>query len=115
MKHCSRFLKKLKNRAGETISETLVALLIASLALVMLASMISSTVNLVSTSKTKMNAYYQDLSGLENLSGADSTATITIRPSSAIETFSTISETIKYETTEAFSETVVAYEKNTAG
>lgn len=51
-------LRKLKNRRGETITETLVALLIASIALVMLASMISSTSSIVTTSTKAMQEYY---------------------------------------------------------
>ena len=51
-------LRKLKNSRGETITETLVALLIASIALVMLASMISSTSSIVTTSTKAMQEYY---------------------------------------------------------
>lgn len=68
----NRILVKVRVRSGETISETLVALLISSLALVMLASMINSTVNLVSTSKKKMNEYYEACAELENFSAAQS-------------------------------------------
>ena len=53
-----RILRKVKSRAGETIAEVLVALLISSVALVMLASMIASTTNMVTQSKSKMEAYY---------------------------------------------------------
>ena len=70
----NRILVKVRVRSGETISETLVALLISSLALVMLASMINSTVNLVSTSKKKMNEYYEACAELENFSAAQSPA-----------------------------------------
>ena len=72
-----RLLKKLRSRAGESISETLVALLIASLALVMLAGMISSTVSMVSRSEKTMAEYYaNDI--LETGSGTE-TVTITIQ------------------------------------
>ena len=53
-----RIMKKIKSQAGETIAEVLVALLISSVALVMLAGMIASTTNLVTRSKSKMEAYY---------------------------------------------------------
>lgn len=53
-----KIVKKLKSRRGETITETLVALLIASIALVMLASMISSTSSIVTTSTKAMQEYY---------------------------------------------------------
>ena len=59
--------KKLKSYRGETIAEVLIALLISSIALVMLASMISATVNLVTKSKEKMKDYYKANSVLETM------------------------------------------------
>ena len=50
--------KKLRGKAGETLTETLVALLIASLALVMLAGAISSASGVVTKSRDKLGAYY---------------------------------------------------------
>ena len=73
-----RLLMKLRSSAGESISETLVALLIASLALVMLAGMISSTVSMVSRSEKTMEEYYAANDILETGSGSE-TVTITIR------------------------------------
>ena len=61
-----RILLKIRSRAGETISETLVALVISSLAIVMLASMISSTFSVVKKSKVKMDRYYTACTQLEN-------------------------------------------------
>ena len=51
--------KKLSSQAGESIGETLVALLISALALVMLAGAVSSGMRIVTNSKEKMNVYYQ--------------------------------------------------------
>ncbi len=53
-----RSLKKLRSRSGETIAETLVGVLIAALALTMLAGAISASLNVITTSETKMNEYY---------------------------------------------------------
>ena len=50
---------KLNSRSGESIAEVLVALLISALALVMLASMITSSVDLVTKSRQTMDAYYR--------------------------------------------------------
>ena len=50
---------KLRSRAGESIGETLVALLISSLALLMLAGAVSSAKNVVTTSKQAMTEYYE--------------------------------------------------------
>jgi len=65
-----RILRKVKSRAGETIAEVLVALLISSVALVMLASMIASTTNMVTRSKDRMDDYYNANEELEKQIGA---------------------------------------------
>ena len=52
------FKKKLRSKAGESITETLVALLISALALVMLAGAISSASGMITKSRTKLDRYY---------------------------------------------------------
>ena len=52
--------KKLKSRGGESISETLVALLISALALTMLAGAITSSLNVILQSREKIEEYYED-------------------------------------------------------
>ena len=54
----NRIRKKLKSEAGESIAEVLIALLIAALALTMLASVISSSANIINNSKKKLSDYY---------------------------------------------------------
>lgn len=58
--------KKLHSRAGESIAETLIALLISALALVMLAGAITSAAKIIRRSDEVMDAYYQGLSGMGN-------------------------------------------------
>ena len=53
-----QILKKLSSQAGESISETLVATLIAALALVMLAGAVTSAVRIVTRSKAAIDGYY---------------------------------------------------------
>ena len=53
-----RIARKIKSRAGESIAETLIGLLVASLALVMLAGAISTASRLIAESKRKMGEYY---------------------------------------------------------
>ena len=55
----NRTLKKISSQAGETIGETLVALLISALALVMLAGAVSAAMRVVTSSKAHIDAYYQ--------------------------------------------------------
>jgi hypothetical protein len=55
-KNC--MMRKLRSRAGESIAETLVAVLISALALTMLAGAISAATNAVTKSKTHLDQYY---------------------------------------------------------
>lgn len=50
--------RKLRSNAGESIAETLIALLISALALVMLAGAISATANMITKSDKQMGKYY---------------------------------------------------------
>ena len=51
-------LRKLYSRAGESIGETLIALLISALALLMLAGAVSSAGKIVTRNKAAMEKYY---------------------------------------------------------
>ena len=53
-----RIQSKIKSRTGESIGETLIALLISALALIMLAGAISSAANIITRNKTAMEEYY---------------------------------------------------------
>ena len=55
-----RLRNKLKSRTGESIGESLAALLIASVALVMLAGMLTTTFRLTANSKNIVGDYYAD-------------------------------------------------------
>lgn len=101
---------KLKNQNGETIGETLVALLIASLALVMLASMIQTTVNVVKKSETIMTTYYDAESKMETAPSASATISIT-----DTEGTLSVSESIKYSANTTFAKPVVAYSYDGTG
>lgn len=105
-------MKKLKhklfNNTGETIAETLVALLISALALVMLAGAISSTAKMITTSDKKMGEYYSKDATLVSQNGADN-LTVSITGTDVSE-----SRTAKYAINDAFaSKVVVAYKAGT--
>ena len=53
--------KLIQNEKGESITETLVATLVASFALILLAGMLTSSVNIIKRSKTSMKTYYDSL------------------------------------------------------
>ena len=107
-------LKKLKSQAGESISEVLIALLISSLALVMLASMISATNNIVSKSKSTMEDYYACNEDLERLKKTEEKTTetesvaITIKPTGT-DTSIEIEKTVTVYGNESLGKTVYAY------
>ena len=70
--------RKINSRRGDSIAEVLIALLISSLALVMLASMITSSANMINSSKKKLNAYYEESAKLAVPPGDGDTASITV-------------------------------------
>jgi len=79
-----RLMKKLNSRAGESIAEVLVALLISALALVMLASMITASTRIITQSKTTMESYYAENNTLELRTAESSLAgTVSIKNGSS--------------------------------
>ena len=65
-----RIQSKIRSHAGESIGETLIALLISALALMMLAGAISSAARIVTRNKAAMEEYY---TGLDESSSKQST------------------------------------------
>ncbi len=55
-----RVINKIRNCSGETIGETLVALLIGALALTMLAGAVASGARIIIRSREKMTEYYSN-------------------------------------------------------
>ena len=92
--------KKLRSRAGETLAETLVALLVASIGLTMLASMINSSARLITKSRSVLRDYYAENNKLEERAEAGNFEIVVDYPGTDIKP-----ETV----------TVSYYENNTAG
>ncbi len=86
--------RKLRSRAGESIAETLVSVLIAAVALVMLAGMISTTVRLVEDSSKKIEAYYTANDALTKLSDLENADVTTYSGTISIKADPDISEVI---------------------
>ena len=55
----SKNIGKMRSQVGESIAETLVALLISALALMMLAGAVSSGMRIVTNSRIRIDEYYQ--------------------------------------------------------
>ena len=102
-----RVTKKFHSKAGESIAETLVALLISALALTMLAGAISAASNMIKISRDKLATYYDQSENMATFKDAD-TVTITVSLNDVSQDAS-----IKYVTNTAFNKTpVVAYKKS---
>ena len=119
---------KLRSTSGESIAETLIALLISSVGLVMLASMITASARLITKSKSAMESYYGANNYLESR-GEDAAAgsagtgdnsplkngsmTITLKPAAVSFGSSVDSETFTvnyYENATIGGKPVVSYE-----
>ena len=78
-----KILRKLRDTRGESIAETLVALLISSLALMMLAGAISAATRVITLSKKKMAEYYsKDTVVAEQTGSPSNPITLTLSESS---------------------------------
>lgn len=70
---------RVDNQQGETLVEALVAILVSSLGMLMLASAISSGLNTINTSKKAINTYYASQDDLvnrrESIEGSNGTVT----------------------------------------
>ena len=101
---------KLRGTAGESLAETLVAVLIIAFASVVLAGMISATVNMVKRSESSMKTYYAKSADLEKMV-TENTTEIKINLTLKTGDKSTVDDIkVKYDSnSELANYTVVAY------
>ena len=79
MRKLQATVKKLKRNNGETISEVLIALLVAALAIVLLAGMINASATMIEKSKEKNEKYTVAENGIVEQSGQSTeTGTVTV-------------------------------------
>ena len=102
--------KKLRSQAGESIAETLVAVLVIAVALTMLASMISATVSMVKTSEAKMDDYYKANAALENLEAGEPLTVSIKQGDTDVESISVVSEK-----NDVLSKPIIAYRMKADG
>ena len=101
-----KIMRRLRSFAGESLTETLVAMLIASLAIVMLAGMISSAVRMVASSKQLVAEYTAAENALVEHTGESAAAgTVTLTENGTLVALSDSSGT---------SVAVTCYENSTA-
>ena len=109
-------MKKLRSKAGETLTETLVALLIGTLALAMLASMIGSTSKILQKTQGILTDYYASAAQLASHKKTDdsvsvSAGKVTINSSDFILFGNTEKTPVTYYSTTAADTTVTSYER----
>lgn len=68
----NKMMKKLKSQVGETLAEVLIAMLISTIGLLMLAVMISSASNSITKSRNLLETYYS------SEAGTSGTVTVTV-------------------------------------
>lgn len=117
-KYLRSIRKKLRGKAGETISETLISLLIASLALVMLAGAVAAGSAMITKSRIKLEDYYtknEKLAAVAQPAAGDSkTGSLDWKRVSGKE-LSEKTISVVYAENDAFSnKKVVSYLKSTA-
>ena len=93
-------IEKLKEHAGETITEVLIALLISTIGLLMLATMINSSGNSISKSRTLLENYYSTSAETAG------TAQVTVKNKTADKTYT---YTVKTDSKSLGGKTVIAY------
>ena len=62
-----KLFRRIKNNSGETIAETLIALLLSALALVMLAGAITTASGIIKRSSDKIEAYFDSANELAEI------------------------------------------------
>ena len=101
---------KLRSRAGESISETLIALLISALAIVMLAGAITAASSIVKKSRETLNSYYQENEKMAAVTDAWVPDSVTITEDADKQDPAEFEIPVKSYTNETFSgNTVEAY------
>lgn len=89
-----RIKSKLNNRSGETLAETLIAVLISALALVLLLSMITASSRLIQNGEAKMQEMYDGSKKIEQAEITPSDATVKINDN-ALDGLGEISVNVK--------------------
>ena len=74
----NKLIRKIKSRAGESLAEVLIAVLIIAVSAMLLAGMISSTLSIVTRSEAAYEEYYQENEKLETFSGS-TPSTVTVK------------------------------------
>ena len=110
----TKMRKRVRNERGETITETLVSVLIGGLALLMLAVVLATANHIVMDSRHAMDDYYATTNNMAIASGSTSgSVTVALTKSNAAgtgsETLASTSVNVNYVIDEITGKTVVSY------
>ena len=101
---------RLRSSRGESIAETLIAVLIATTALTMLAGMITASSHMIMRSRTVMQEYYEKNMPLEEKGqAADGTMTMTLTGSTPGEIQTETFDVLYFENDTIGSRHVISY------
>ena len=104
----SRIRCRMHDRKGDSIAEALIALTIAALSLVMLATMIASGSKFVQQSENYMRDFYQAENSMFNTSVGSGTYTLR-QSGTSVTGLATTSGNVNYYSYSAGGETIFAY------
>ena len=105
----NRVSSKLKSTSGESIAETLVAVLISAFALLMLAGTVNTASNLITNSQASLKTYYKDYNNLADPETEGTSATAIVKPKSGSEEVLSDSVSVKRIDSKVGSRKLVAY------
>lgn len=112
-----KFKNKITDQSGESLGEVLVALLVSSLALLMLAGVISASGKIMTQSKGKMTDYYKNSNLMvQHNSGSTGTMIATLTEESTSSDINIVPNTsainVTYYENKSFNNKIVSYCKN---
>lgn len=102
----------IRDEQGETITETLVSVLIGGLALLMLAVVLATSNNIISESKQSMNEYYAKTNAIASETHAPSegnSVSVTLKDASGNPLADPATVNVNYSVNDVIGETIVAY------
>ena len=112
-----KMIKRIKNNHGESLTETLVAILVAGLAMALLSGMISTSVKLTSNSSRDIGRYYdqdKEVALKEDAGKLEGAGTLIIQEKNGETTYNIGKNSISvnyYMNTNATKKPVISYKK----
>ena len=97
----ARIMAKLRSCAGESLAETLFALLISALALLMLAGAVSAGTRVILLSEDKLSEYYAKDAAMATTANSGRFVSVTLKESGASSAYETF-DNLKYYHNDAF-------------